>query len=57
MMPLRLEAPAKLNLSLRVTGRRHDGYHQLESLLVLAEMDAQKRTASTERWRPSLWST
>ena len=29
----------------------------LESLLVLAEMDAQKRTASTDRWRPSLWST
>jgi uridine phosphorylase len=29
----------------------------LESLLVLAEMDAQKRTASTDRWRPSLWTT
>jgi hypothetical protein len=29
----------------------------LESLLLLAEMDAQKRTASTDRWRPSLWST
>jgi uridine phosphorylase len=29
----------------------------LDSLLVLAEMDAQKRTASTDRWRPSLWST
>jgi len=28
----------------------------LESLLVLAEMDAQKRTASTDRWRPSLWT-
>ena len=28
----------------------------LESLLVLAEMDAQKRTASTDRWRPSLWA-
>ena len=28
----------------------------LESLLVLAEMDAQKRDASTDRWRPSLWS-
>jgi uridine phosphorylase len=27
----------------------------LESLLVLAEMDAQKRGASTDRWRPSLW--
>jgi uridine phosphorylase len=28
----------------------------LESLLVLAAMDAQKRDASTDRWRPSLWS-
>jgi len=28
----------------------------LESLLVLADMDAQKRGASTDRWRPSLWS-
>jgi uridine phosphorylase len=29
----------------------------LESLIVLAEMDAQKRAASTDRWRPSLWTT
>ena len=29
----------------------------LESLLVLAEMDAQKRAASTDRWRPSLWTS
>ena len=27
----------------------------LESLLVLAEMDRQKRAAATDRWRPSLW--
>jgi 4-diphosphocytidyl-2-C-methyl-D-erythritol kinase len=30
-----LPAPAKLNLFLHVTGRRADGYHTLESLLVL----------------------
>jgi uridine phosphorylase len=29
----------------------------LESLIVLAEMDAQKRAASTDRWRPSLWAS
>jgi uridine phosphorylase len=27
----------------------------LESLLILADMDRQKREAGTDRWRPSLW--
>jgi 4-diphosphocytidyl-2-C-methyl-D-erythritol kinase len=36
--PLRLEAPAKLNLSLRVVGRRDDGFHLIESELVLLEL-------------------
>jgi uridine phosphorylase len=27
----------------------------LESLLVMADMDRQKREAGTDRWRPSLW--
>jgi 4-diphosphocytidyl-2-C-methyl-D-erythritol kinase len=36
--PLRLEAPAKLNLSLTVTGRRADGFHTLRSELVLLEL-------------------
>jgi 4-diphosphocytidyl-2-C-methyl-D-erythritol kinase len=31
---LKLPAPAKINLFLHVTGRRPDGYHTLESLLV-----------------------
>jgi uridine phosphorylase len=29
----------------------------LESLVILAQMDRQKRSASTDRWRPSLWHT
>lgn len=33
-----LEAPAKLNLSLSVVGRRDDGYHELDSVLVLLEL-------------------
>lgn len=38
MTPLRLEAPAKLNLGLRVVGRRDDGMHLLDSELVLLEL-------------------
>ncbi len=36
--PLRLQAPAKLNLSLRVVGRRDDGLHELDSLFVMLEL-------------------
>ncbi len=32
--PMRLFAPAKVNLYLRITGRRDDGYHLLDSLMV-----------------------
>ena len=32
----RLSAPAKLNLYLHITGRRDDGYHLLDSLVVFA---------------------
>jgi 4-diphosphocytidyl-2-C-methyl-D-erythritol kinase len=36
MTPLTEQAPAKINLTLRVVGRRADGYHELESLVVFA---------------------
>jgi 4-diphosphocytidyl-2-C-methyl-D-erythritol kinase len=35
---LREAAPAKLNLDLLVTGRRADGYHELDSLVVFADL-------------------
>lgn len=37
-VPLAELAPAKINLALHVTGRRADGYHLLESLVVFAEL-------------------
>lgn len=36
MTALRVEAPAKVNLYLHVTGKRADGYHLLDSLVVFA---------------------
>jgi 4-diphosphocytidyl-2-C-methyl-D-erythritol kinase len=38
---MRLEAPAKLNLSLRVVGRRDDGLHELDSHFVLLDLADQ----------------
>ncbi len=38
MTTLIVPAPAKLNLFLHVTGRRADGYHSLESLMVLIDL-------------------
>ena len=35
-LPLASRAPAKINLSLHVLGRRADGYHELESLVAFA---------------------
>lgn len=37
MRPLVLPAPAKLNLFLHITGRRDDGYHELQSLFQLLD--------------------
>lgn len=39
-------APAKINLSLHVTGQRHDGYHLLDSLVVFVDV-GDKITADT----------
>lgn len=41
MSALRLDAPAKLNLSLRVVARRQDGLHQLDGVMVLLELADQ----------------
>ncbi len=33
-IPYHIEAPAKINLSLRVLGKREDGFHEIETLMV-----------------------
>jgi 4-diphosphocytidyl-2-C-methyl-D-erythritol kinase len=42
-------APAKINLTLRVLGRRADGYHELESLVVFAAVGDTLTFASGRR--------
>lgn len=42
-------APAKINLSLRVTGRRGDGYHLLDSLVAFADIGDRVRAVPAER--------
>jgi 4-diphosphocytidyl-2-C-methyl-D-erythritol kinase len=37
-VPLVEDAPAKVNLTLRVLGRRTDGYHEISSLVVFADV-------------------
>jgi 4-diphosphocytidyl-2-C-methyl-D-erythritol kinase len=49
---LTLPAPAKLNLFLHVTGRRDDGYHTLETLLV--PIDRADRVTLIERTDSSI---
>lgn len=44
--PIRDCAPAKLNLCLHVTGRRADGYHLLDSLVVFADIADQIEVAA-----------
>jgi 4-diphosphocytidyl-2-C-methyl-D-erythritol kinase len=42
-MAIEAFAPAKLNLSLHVTGRRADGYHLLDSLVAFADVGDRLR--------------
>ncbi|WP_371060622.1 4-(cytidine 5'-diphospho)-2-C-methyl-D-erythritol kinase [Rhodosalinus sp. 5P4] len=45
MTAVEAHAPAKINLALHVTGRRADGYHLLDSLVVFADLGDTLRAA------------
>lgn len=49
-----LQAPAKLNLGLRVLGRRADGYHLLQSLVVFLDLADELALRPALRWRLKL---
>lgn len=48
MTAITVEAPAKVNLYLHVTGKREDGYHLLDSLVVFAGMGDSLTLEATE---------
>lgn len=47
MTPLRLLSPAKLNLMLHITGRRNDGYHELQTVFQLLDYGDEMQFSST----------
>jgi len=46
---LKIDAPAKINLALHITGRRADGYHLIESLVVFAKLGDRVSVQQAER--------
>lgn len=50
-MHLTLRARAKINLYLHVVGKRADGYHLLDSLVVFADLGDELRIAPSDRLR------
>ncbi|WP_101065556.1 4-(cytidine 5'-diphospho)-2-C-methyl-D-erythritol kinase [Roseovarius salinarum] len=53
-MAVELFVPAKVNLTLHVTGRREDGYHELDSLVVFADIGDRVRISPADETTLSL---
>ena len=51
MMAVEAFAPAKINLTLHVTGQRNDGYHLLDSLVVFADIGDTVTVAPADQLR------
>jgi 4-diphosphocytidyl-2-C-methyl-D-erythritol kinase len=55
---VKIRAPAKINLSLRVVGRRADGYHLLDTIMVPVslydDVDIRKLRRTTKTKNPAL---
>jgi len=49
MTTVKVFAPAKINLTLHVTGQREDGYHLLDSLVAFAQVGDVVRVARSDR--------
>lgn len=49
MAPIEVFAPAKINLTLHVTGQRADGYHLLDSLVMFADVGDVVRISPADR--------
>ncbi len=47
---VRLQAPAKVNLHLEVLKQRHDGYHEIETILQAVDLQDRLQVTLVERW-------
>jgi 4-diphosphocytidyl-2-C-methyl-D-erythritol kinase len=47
---LRLRAPAKVNLALEVTGRRADGYHEIDTVMTTLDLADEVRLTPADRF-------
>jgi 4-diphosphocytidyl-2-C-methyl-D-erythritol kinase len=54
MLPLRIDAPAKLNLFLHITGKRPDNFHLLESLIIFTQFGDRLEFAPSDHLQLSV---